>query len=362
MKQTTRILGVTVALFSLTCICAFAADSDSDEVMDKGRRGGLGSRSFSAPRVQSRQQFRVPAQRALAQPRQQTLRTGAPGSQGTRFNQATQVRQQPQLPDNGYRPGIFNPPQYGDVAVWDRARGLRTIRRDSSPTASTAKPPGRLDAIGSIRLVGANPFPGQSVEPQVQDNGGLAPISASRSNSVRTHIPGRSQSAYGHVQAIFPSSIRPSDIPGGPQGDLYDLERQFQFTPSSVRSTDIPGTLQSEYNRMRAIFPSSLTPSDIPGEPQGDLYDVERRGLLPSSVRSSDIPRGSRREMTTVPFSVPSVRPGPSLDISPSSSSSHTMTPAGTNMTEIPGPLQSQSAADTSNPGTMTPMVRPATW
>jgi hypothetical protein len=237
MKSIVKVLAVTAALMSLSGLF-FAASADDEEI-DKGRRVSSGaSRSHVQP---SRPQYHAPAPRVSA-PSVSRVRTGASTPTRQSTYQPTPVRQQSaRMPENGYRPGVFNPPQYGDTRVWTADRRRQPAQPGPGSTPSTMRPAGRLDDVASTRLVRPNPFPGQSVEPQVPDNRGASrTVSAPRSTAVPR--PTASQFIGSGSQPQFRPSRAVSDaIDASTQPISYQRQPSAQ-TPVSASPDTMPDT------------------------------------------------------------------------------------------------------------------------
>jgi hypothetical protein len=199
MKSTLTVLGMASILFALGL--SFASASDDEEFIDKGRRVTSGaSRSHStAPRTST--------------PSVRNVRTGGsayarqhPDHPTGGYNYNLRIDQNTgrvtnngsgvlnRMP-NGYRPGVFNSPTYGDTAAW--SAGQR--RQTAAPGPASPQPATRstvpsytqnLAPLSSTNTIGQRRDP--STEPQFLNNSGaLRPVPVQRQNPVRSTSAGQ---------------------------------------------------------------------------------------------------------------------------------------------------------------------------
>ncbi len=284
MKTTVTMFAITAVLVSLSY--SFVAASGDDEVMDKGR---YRSSSVSRPRA-PRSQFRAPARRVRT-PAFNTLRTGGSAHNRLRSEHPTggynhnlridrntgRVTNSPsgqlnRMP-NGLRPGDFNSPLYGDVAIWSAGRGLTHMRTTPDLTNSTSRPSGRRDNIGSTRLVHPNPFPGQSVEPQFGPNESIG-SSRLRPAASSLHQPdGRSLHRPNPNAFHHPSSIQ----------DLDRVMHRPRTNTDQARTTSTTMPVRSD-----AAASQSQQARTAQGLSEDDHHLAEESGLA-LAVRAAEV-------------------------------------------------------------------------
>lgn len=346
MRSIARILGVTVALLSLSGVCALALDADSDAlatdsdyiplvfntdsggVIDKAGRPSFRGRSFSAPRMSApRIQYRPPAPRMTA-PRVQ-YRPSSPPSYGSH---APRIRTAPRMPAN-YRPTTHHypttlptPPNHRvphpvlAPRMTDEQRARYFGTSQGSQRTSTSTSTGRTSTQVPLRRQSLLPQSASNATSRVYTPSSRAQTIDRNQSSVRPDLASTntignvapppmpsSASQTGTMTPYSGGKLAPGQLPprATPTGTLPSSRTQAA-TPVNLPS----GPIQMPYGQLGNPADHRLVhPDPFPGVPTEPQVPDNRNPLSSQFTRSQPAPG-----FTPAPARLPDFIIGPGFD------------------------------------------------